>query len=123
MRPYWVLASLGALLIVIALAIGLTPVRGSLQIVANENGPGGHPSISCGSPLVKRHPTYSAPFTGMRLEGNDPCSLARDHRRRPVEIAGGAGLVLLAAASIGALVTRRRVFARGETFRLRSMRP
>jgi hypothetical protein len=108
MRRYWILASLGALLIVVALAIGLTPVHSDLLFFANENGPGGDPSISCGSPLVKHPPIYGAPFEGLRLEGNDPCSLARDHRRLPVKIAGGAGLVLLAAASVDALSARRR---------------
>lgn len=108
MRKYWILTSLGLLSIVIALVVGFTPVHSSLLIGANENGPGGHPSISCGSPLIKRPPSYSPPFTGMRLEDNDPCSLARDHRRLPVKIAGGAGLVVAAAGSIGLLVTRRR---------------
>lgn len=115
MRRYRILASLGALLIVVALAIGLTPVHGSLLITSDEYGQGGRPSISCGSALLKHRPTYSAPFTGLRLDGNDPCSVARDHRRRPVEITGGVGVVFLAAALIDALVGRRRGGAGGES--------
>ena len=108
MRRFWVLLFVGVLLVAVALVIGVTPVHGSLDILATENGPGGHPSISCGSPLFKQPASYRAPFTGLRLEGNDPCSLARDHRRGPVKILGGAGLLVLAAASADALLARRR---------------
>ena len=97
MRKYWILTSLGLLSIATALAIGFTPVHSSLLIAATENGPGGHPSISCGSALIKRPPTYSAPFTGMRLRqrsvqrGPRPLPAPRQDRGRRGAGAGRRG--------------------------------
>lgn len=107
MRRYWILVSLGALLIGVALAIGLTPVHGSLVIGFEPS------SISCGSSLIKRAPVDSVSPARLPFVGSDPCSLARDHRRLPVKILGGAGAVLLAAASLEALLTGRRESAEG----------
>lgn len=108
MRRTWILTSLGSVSIAGALAVGLTPVHDSLLIATTEWGPGGRPTISCGSPLLKKPPSYSAPFEGIRLQGNDPCSVRRDHRLLPVKILGGAGLLVLGAATADALWSRRR---------------
>lgn len=108
---FWVLLMLALLSLSIALVIGLWPVHVTITIGGTENGPGGTPTVSCGSPLFKQRATFSAPFTGIRYDGNDPCSLTRDHRRLPVKILGGAGLVLLASWAGDAFLTRRRAAA------------
>ena len=103
----------GLLLVAAALVIGVVPVHERFQLLCTENGPCGTASATCGSPLFKERASYKAPFEGIRFEGHDPCSLDRDHRRGPIKIVGGAGVLVLAAGSADAVLIRRRRKAAG----------
>jgi hypothetical protein len=96
----------GSILLAASIAVGLWPVTVGAGIIQANSG-GVRTSISCGSPLFKSHPVYSAPFGAIRTPRFDDCSRTRDHRRLPVKILGSSGLVCV-VVGVGVYGARRR---------------